>query len=148
MVLVNSFIVAWDSTFLDMQEKSNIINLSNLLVSKRMRPSPHFTDFIATLMAFINYDVREGFLDTWIEGVTALASQPSVQLNRITLIIKNTGLLITDRIIFQSPTATWKITSDRYNFINDTVVRVNIAETDLVCYSQNDSTIIFKTSGT
>jgi len=145
--LMNSFVAAWDSTFLNLEEKSKIINLSNHMVSKRMRPVPHFTDFIGTLMAFINYDVKDEYLDKWIEGATTLISQPSVQLSRISLFIRSAGLLITDGILYQSPTVTWKITGDRYSFETDTVFRIDIQETDLVCFSQSDSTIIFKTSG-
>lgn len=145
--LMNSFVAAWDSTFLDTGEKNNIINLSNLLVSKRMRPVPHFTDLMTTLMAFINYDVSKDYLNLWAEGLISLASQPSVQVSRISQFIRSTGLLITDHIIYQSPTVTWKITGDRYRFVNDSVFRIEIDETDLICFSQYDSAIITGTSG-
>lgn len=148
LALLNSFITAWDSTYLNIENKNSIINLSNLLVAKRMRPTPHFTDLMTTLMAFMNYDLSGSYLNQWIDGVISFSSLPSAQVSRINTFIKSTGLLISDRILYKSPSVTWKLSDDNYSFVNDSVFRIVIPSTDLICYSQYDSTVIYGTSGT
>lgn len=145
--LLNNFIYTWDSTVFSPEIKNGIISASNNLALKRMRPKPHFIDYIGTIMNFINYDLGFTKLEQWIEGLNGVASSQSEPVSNLHSFIISTGKLISDSLLYSSRSASWKIKSNRFSFQNDTVFKIIIPETDLLCYTSYDSTLIYNTSG-
>ncbi len=145
--LLNSFISTWDSTILSAEIKNGIISVSNSLVLKRMRPNPHFIDYIGTIMKFINYDAGFNKLEQWISGLNGVAVSQAASVNNLHSFITSTGRLISDSLLYSSRSASWKIMSKKFSFENDSVFKIIVPETDLLCYTSYDSTIIYNTSG-
>ncbi|HUS87317.1 MAG TPA: hypothetical protein VMW76_08760 [Bacteroidales bacterium] len=145
--LLNSFLVAWDSTMLDQHHKEQIISISRLLVAKRMRPVPHFISYLETLMSFINYDVDKEMFMTWLEALSQLSGDPGNPLSEVNKFTETGGLLVREGILYRSSSSIWKTTNRRYSFINDSIFRIIIPPAALICYSQYDSTIIENTRG-
>ncbi len=50
--ILTSFSSLWLSGAFDLEEKSKIISLSNLLLKRRARANPNFLEFLTTLSAF------------------------------------------------------------------------------------------------
>ncbi|MFO7851000.1 MAG: hypothetical protein ACQERS_07715 [Bacteroidota bacterium] len=145
--LLNDFVTAWDSTLVKPTSRSLIIASSKNIEGKRMRPTPHFIDFINTLMTFINYDVDTEEFNIWLEGLVSLSQDPSIRVSDIASFIRSASRLIRENIIHSTNSVTWKTTSNRFTFINDSAFIVKIPESDILCYVQRDSTIIHDTQG-
>ncbi len=146
-ILLNSFISTWDSTIFTTEIKNGIISASNSLVLKRMRPNPHFTGYLGTIMNFVNYDVDFNKLEQWITGLNGVAVAQSASVNSLHSFITTTGELISDSLLYSSRSASWKILSNKFSFENDSVFKIIVPETDLLCYTNYDSTLIYNTSG-
>ena len=145
--LLNKFLTAWDSTLISDSSRPLLIAASMNLENKRMRPKPHFVDFLHTLMTFTDYDVDTDQFNTWLGGLTALAADPGTRISDIAYFIRSASDLIRDNIIFSSSSVKWKTTAGRFSFSNDTTFVVEIPESDLICYAQRDSTVIHDTKG-
>ncbi|MCD4769543.1 MAG: hypothetical protein K8R35_05190, partial [Bacteroidales bacterium] len=145
--ILNNFLAVWDSTIFNADSKQQIIIVSSQLASKRMRPSPHFINYLNTIMSFINYDVEKNMFMTWLKGLYEMSAKQSTRLNDLNSFITSSGLLITGNLLYKSGSSIWKTTNDRYTFENDSVFKVVLGQTTLICYSQYDSTIIENTSG-
>jgi hypothetical protein len=145
--LLNKFITAWDSTLISESSKPLIIAASMNIENKRMRPKPHFVEFLNSLMTFLDYDVATEQFNTWLGGLNALAADPGARVSDIAFFIRSASDLIRDNIIYSSSSVKWKTTSKRFSFRNDTAFVVEIPESDLICYAQRDSTVIYNTKG-
>ncbi len=146
-ILLNSFVTAWDSTLIHPSSRPLIIKASMNIENKRMRPQPHFVDFISTVMTFINYDLGNDKFNTWLEGLNNIALEPEIRISEIVLFIRSVSSLIRENIIYSSNSVTWKTSGNRFSFSNDTAFIINIPESDISCYAQRDSTIIYDTKG-
>ncbi|MDZ7739827.1 MAG: hypothetical protein U5K32_12320 [Bacteroidales bacterium] len=144
---LNSLVSKWDSTMIDARSKGLIISASINLENKRMRPNPHFTDFIATLITFIDYDIDRELFNIWLDGLIKLSDEPSARVSEITSFINTARKLISDNILYESSSVTWKTSSNRFTFSNDSIFIISIPESDISCYAQRDSTIIYNTQG-
>ncbi|MDX2415410.1 MAG: hypothetical protein QNK33_09495, partial [Bacteroidales bacterium] len=147
LTLLNSFVSSWDSTFFSSNQKEQIMAISNNMVSKRMRPSPHIISYLGTIMSFINYDVNENYLSEWFTGLGAFVADAKSPISQISNFINSTGLLITDSILYSSRSATWKVQTNKFRFQNDSVFKIIIPETDLMCFTSHDTTYIKETEG-
>ncbi len=146
-LLLNRFVTAWDSTLINPGSKSLIIAASKNIENKRLRPRPHFIDFVNTLMAFIDYDVRTEEFNKWLEGLIDIALNPDIRVSDIASFINIASGLIKENIIYSSNSVEWKTTSNRFSFNNDSSFVISIPESDIICYAQRDSTIIYETRG-
>ena len=147
VLLLNSFVTAWDSTLITHGSRNLIIAASKNIEGKRMRPRPHFIDFISTLMTFINYDVDAEKFNIWLEGLINLAQNPAIRVSDVASFISSASSLIREKVIYRSNSVTWKTTSNRFTFSNDSAFIVTLPESDIICYAQRDSTIIYNTQG-
>jgi len=147
--MLNSFVTSWDSTMINNVNKGLIIAASINLVTKRMRPRPHFTGLIETLMTFINYDVKDEEFQTWLRGLNGLSARPSTRVQDISSFISTAGNLIRAGILYSSNSVTWKTRSNRFSFelLSDSTFSIIIPESDIVCLAQRDSTVIHGTQG-
>ena len=145
--LLSSFTTAWDSTLIDQDTKQLIVTAAISIENKRMRPAPHFVDFIGTIMSFINYDIDKEKLNLWIEGLTELSRDSGTRISDLSSFISSVYGLIRNKTIFSSNSVVWKTSGNRFDFSNDTRFIISIPESDLICYAQRDSTIIYNTIG-
>lgn len=145
--VLNSFVAAWDSTLINPGSKNLIIAASMNIENKRMRPSPHFADFVSTLMTFINYDVDIEEFNKWLKGLINLTQDPEIRVSDIASFISSAYNLIRENIIYSSNSVKWKTTSNRFSFNIDSDFIITLPESDIICYAQRDCTIIFDTRG-
>ncbi|MEA1887218.1 MAG: hypothetical protein U9N72_08425 [Bacteroidota bacterium] len=145
--LLNDFVTAWDSTLIKPGSRNLIIAASKNIEGKRLRPTPHFVDFINTLMTFIDYDVDTEEFNIWLEGLVDLAQDPNIRVSDIASFIRSASRLIRENIIHSTNSVSWKTTSNRFAFSNDSAFTVTIPESDIICYVQRDCTIIYDTRG-
>lgn len=141
------FNAKWDSAAFSQQKMAQIIDLSNQLSDRLIRPVPHFYDFLLTLNNFSDYKGDNNFFSNWLTGLGKVISKPRFTNDNIDRYCLNTSTLIKENILFRSVSATWKIKGNNLKFLLDTVFYVKITNATLTCYSQKDSTEIYNVTG-
>ena len=145
---LEAFLVKWDSTVYNKENKVKIIDIISQLYGRFMRPVPHFNNFVITLNKFIDWKTDPEFLSNWLTGLSEIVFDPRYPSENIDRYIKNTGLMITDNIISDISGMQWKVKNSKLSFLHDTVFKAIINNATLTCYSQKDSSEIYNVSGT
>ena len=144
---LNTFFFRWDSSAYSKENMAKIINISNQLSSRLMRPVPHFNDFIQTLNYFIDYKHDDSFFKNWMTGLSELAFSRKFTNDKIDTYFKNTGSMIKNNVLFESGSVKWKVKNNTFKFLHDTIFYIAISDATLTCYSQNDSTELYNVTG-
>ena len=85
---LNTFLTRWDSAAFSNENMVNIINISNQLSGRVMRPATHFNDYLLTLNYFIEYNRDPEFITDWLAGVSKIASNQRFTNDNIDLYFK------------------------------------------------------------
>jgi hypothetical protein len=145
---LNTFLVRWDSATFSKGNMNKIINISNLLSGRSMRPVPYFHDYLTTLNYFIEFKHDDAFFTDWLTGLSKKAFSTRFSNDNIDRYFKNTASMIKDNVLSESGSVKWKVKENTLKFLHDTVFYVVISDATLTCYSQKDSTEIYNVSGT
>ena len=143
----NSFKIKWDSSGFGKDNMVKIINIASLLAQRNMRPSPHFIDYLKTLTEFCDYKKSPDFFNYWLTGMSKLVLNTRLSNDYIDRYFRNTISMINDNIFFDSGNIKWKIKSDNIKFGFDTTFKIIVTDVTLTCFSQKDSTEIYKVTG-
>jgi hypothetical protein len=146
-VAVDLFLTRWDSSGFSGVNAIKIIDISNQLTRRNMRPSPHFVDYLKSLTDFTTTKKSPDFLNTFLAGMEKMAVKQDINNDNIDRFFKNTSSLIRENVIYDSPSAKWKIKNDNFRFSYDSVFKVIITNVTLTCFTQKDSTELYNVSG-
>ena len=146
--ILTNFGSLWLSGSYDLEEKSKIISLSNLLLKRRARANPNFLEFLASLSAFKLTEGNQENFTPWYNGLVELLNNNNFVLRDIRRFFNITKGVMEARVLYTSPANEWKISSGEYRFFFDSTLKIIFQKSDLVCYAQRDSGIIYKTKGT
>lgn len=144
---LNSFLAKWDSTTYSPENKSRIIDVSSQMSARSMRPVPHFSDFLTTLIIFSEKNKDETFFRNWITGLSEIAFMPRFTNDNLHRYFKNTGSMLKENILFETGSVRWKVKNSPIRFLHDTVYSASVTNATLTCYSQKDSTEIYNVTG-
>ncbi len=144
---LNKFLARWDSAAFTSDNMGRIMDISSQLSSRSMRPSPHFSDFILTLNAFVDYRIDKASFTYWLTGLSEISFNPRFSNDKIGSYFKNTFSMLKEKVLFDSGTVRWKVKNRNLEFRHDTVFCVAVTDATLTCYTQKDSTEIHKVSG-
>ena len=145
--VVNSFLTRWDSSGFSRGNMVKIIDLSNQLAKKNMRPVPHFADYLKTLTDFSTTKKSPDFLNSFLGSMTKMLIKQEITNDVIDRFLKNTSSLILENVIYDSGSAKWKVKNENFRFSFDSVFKVTLTNVTLTCYTQKDSTEIYKVNG-
>jgi hypothetical protein len=145
---LNLFLEKWDSSGFTAENKSQLIEISNRLASRQMRPVPHFIQFINTLYDFSERENTSQLIKPWLAGLGEMISKPELTNDNILRYIQNSSLLITKNILYSSASAKWVIKNSEPVFAYDSLFKAIVSNATLTCNSQGDSTEIYNASGT
>ena len=144
---LNAFLVRWDSATFSKQTMVTIIDISNQLSARLMRPVPHFNDYLLTLNYFIEYKREAAFFSDWLTGLSEIAFSPRFTNDNIDKYFRNTGSMIKENVLYESGSIKWKVKNATLKFSHDTIFYVVISNATLTCYSQKDSTELYNVTG-
>ncbi|HLN22062.1 MAG TPA: hypothetical protein VK213_13295 [Bacteroidales bacterium] len=144
---LNNFIAKFDSSQYSNDISVRIIDISSQLSSRYMRPVPHFDSFIRTLNYFADYKHSDDFFINWLTGLSEMAFNPRFTNESINMLLRNTALMLTDNVLFDSGTVRWKVKDHELKFQHDTVFYIDIIDATLTCYAQKDSTEVYNVTG-
>lgn len=143
----DSWTIFWNSGILSEEEKKEVIKISNEMIAKKMRPLPHFRDYLNTVKTFFETTQPASIFPSWQMSVSNAISKPTHR--HFTDFIVFSNFFFTENTLFKSSTTVWKSSSNDYEFIYDSVPKVvYLTPMTLSCYANNDSSVIYETKGT
>lgn len=129
------------------QEKKEVINISNLLLSRRALADPQFNLFIRILVSLKEKSTPSNYT-TWLASLKYLVNNKKVTMNAITDFMENSQSLIDSKCIYKSSIVDWRISNPDYVFQFDgNEIWTIIGNTTLTCLSREDSSVIRQTQG-
>jgi hypothetical protein len=145
--IMNSFYVKWDSSGFSRENMVKIMEITGKLVARNMRTSPHLIDYFKTLTDFCDIKRSPDFFNSWLASLTKIVLKQEFSNDNIDRYFKNTSSMIRENIVFNSGGSGWKIKGENIQFKYDTAFKLIVNEVTLNCFSQKDSTEIYKVSG-
>jgi hypothetical protein len=126
---------------------TRILDLSAQLTGRQMRAIPQFSQFLKTLNDFCEYKRDDAFLSYWLTGFSEMLFNPRYRNEKIVKYIENTSLLIKNNLLINTGSVKWKVKNAALRFVHDTAFQIVLNDITLTCYSQRDSTEIYKATG-
>lgn len=144
---IEIFSLMWMSDTLNEVQKKNIIAMSNTMTQKRLRPYPHFNQFLYTILGMIRNEQGLKLFDDWFKSVEPLLSQKSV--SNFQLYLEVSEAIFKENVLYQTPMLKWTISNMDVKIIpNERSPEYIFKNVDLRCITKNDSTSILNTNGT
>ncbi|MFN4930937.1 MAG: hypothetical protein ACK5HE_05960 [Bacteroidota bacterium] len=141
---MDKFSDVW-SNKVSLDQKQFIRSTCNMMLTKRSKPYPDFTNFLGSVMNFENGNQPRESYFAWQKGVEKLL-RAKTMTGFYSYCAMSEGLF-KNRAFFKSTTTEWRASSNDYKFEFDSVPRVVFPKTDISCYAKGDSATIMKTSG-
>ncbi len=144
--LVSSFSQFWNSNKLTEDKKIQAIEVFNLMLKKRIKPYPEFTDFMNTLALTAKANLDENSYSSWINGMKS-SLQKSTNKNFLDYIEISNNLL-SDNVLYLSKSTKWSSDNKSFKIVFENNQPVVVFEKlNLKCFSKNDSSYIENTKG-
>jgi hypothetical protein len=147
LATLETFGVLLQNESFDAKEKQQIYQLSNLMLSKRMRSYPDFVLFLQALSAMKTKPLAAESYRDWLRGARLTLERNSGGRD-FGAILQFTLWLLNENVLYRTRTFEWRTDAAKYAFIADSSFRVQFPKVDLKGASKNDSTTLFATSGT
>jgi len=136
-----------NSSALTLTEQEKIILISNKMLDKRMRSSPHFSKVLSSIMILNSHAKGEILLPEWLDVVEETVDNTTAK--KLILFCAFTNGLLEENILRKSKNANWKVDTDDYHFdfeIIEPIVLFN-SNFNLTCSASSGSYDIKGTRG-
>ena len=136
-----------DSKSFSKDEMKEIIKISNVMLSKKHKPKPHFLEFLSSITSINNSLNGNTLLNEWLDVMNEIVKYSSSK--KIMLFCAFSNDLVTSNIIRNSRSAKWNFSNTDFHFKIESFEPVIIFDTpfDLICSSDKGSYTIFSTKG-
>jgi len=122
-----------------------IHHTSNVMLKKRMKPFPHFKNYLFSLISFITSDQTEKSFTAWQTSLNKLIETATSR--KVISYLEICNNLFSENLLYKSSLVKWTASNKNYIFDFDTLPKIVFRKLDLKCYSKRDSAIIYNTSG-
>lgn len=129
--------------------KLEIIETTERLEERRAIAFPHFDDYFNTLIAFANNNDRFEYYEEWYKILDRIIEDKSINFKYLTRFLNLSRRIAENNVIYENASVTWKVKNgkQKLKYHKDDIALFICENIDLVCYSRNDSSIIYNTSG-
>jgi hypothetical protein len=161
LIELNSFMTATDnnqsrsvfkqfskiSEALSEDERVNIVQISNKMLSKRLRSNPHFLNFLSATINVNKFSKRDDLLLEWLNVVNQTLSGTSVK--KLMLFYSFTSDFLSKSILRSSKSAQWKFSGSDFHFEFEMFEPIVVFDIpfNLTCFTDGSSYTIFDTKG-
>jgi len=139
------FLHLYDS--LSFEQRMEIIEISNLMLSRKCRPRPHFIKYQQAMMEFFYEDKISHGYDEWLEGFSLLLKSDAGLLRTIDQWLSLSLSLLRENIFYSSTAVTWKISTPSFTFQTEETMVVKFDNVTVACYSGRDFIQIMNATG-
>lgn len=142
----DAWTIFWNSNVLSEQEKLTVIATSNAMLARKMRPLPHFRDYLNVVKIIFETNQQSNVFSTWQNAVLHSISRPTHR--PFTEFVRFSTYFFEENVLFKSNSTIWKSSSIDYEIVFDSVAKiVFLTPMTLTCYAFNDSSVIYNTKG-
>jgi len=134
----------WLNTDYTGDQKTKIVELSNVMLKNRIRPYPGFGNLIYTL-AFFAENSSSDQIDIWLNGMLEYADKSRGR--EIESVIEVSRTIAEDQSLYKSNALRWAFDLGSYRFDFTDGPALELVEVDIMCYSKGDSSRVYETSG-
>src|SRR5271157_4111638 len=117
-----SFTEEWNAGKFSDDQKKEMIATCNLMLKRKMKPIPHFKNYLSTIISFNNTNQSAASFKAWEASLGKLINRSTSTLYIEYLDISNN--LFTSNILYKSSTTVWKSNNNNYTFEYDTIPRI------------------------
>ena len=144
--LTDSLAVLWEKNTFSSAQEDTILNALNNMQEMRMRAWPDLGFYLKTVMAISQREDAAQLFSTWHEG---LAHSLKHRSPRQTIdFMERSYWFFSDHTIYRTGSIHWKIRKGEVNAkAGDNGLEVVFSGSDLLCYAQGDSSVVYNTSG-
>lgn len=145
-LVLDSFAARWNSELLTDPQRKWIYNTLDTIQNLRLRPWPEQALYLKNLLVLWDTQHMEENFEVWHKSFQSLLDLRNQR--RLLRYWETTHALFEKNIITQSNVVRWELRSNDYVLnLEDETPMVRFSGTDLVCFSQDDSTLIMNTIG-
>ncbi|MFT5749555.1 MAG: hypothetical protein ACI93S_000816 [Ancylomarina sp.] len=137
----------WTNAQLSSSKRDSILLICQKFRKKRARVVPDFYDYFNSLILFEEKGLSESDYSNWQNGLLQELTKPKARLKNINDFLKQTINLLKDQLLYKSFSTRWKTRSNNFQYLHDSTLKIIFDNTELVCYSQRDSCVIYNTCG-
>jgi hypothetical protein len=142
---IELFTNEWNTGKFSDEEKKQMISTCNQMLKKKMKPIPHFKNYLSTIISFNNTTQSDASFKAWEASLEKLIARSTSTQFIDYLDVSNS--LFSENVLYKSSTTKWKSDNSNYVFEYDTVPRIVFPSLTLSCYANEDSANIYNTSG-
>ncbi len=143
--LMQSFIQKWNAEKYSPAQKQMIYAVGNVMLKKKMRSFPDFYNYISSLNAFKETHQPEEGLYEWFGILKKMGDNKNSRL--MGQFLETSFHFFAEKSIYHSYSTRWKMVDPVYHFRYDSVPVIDFSTSDLICYANDDSLLIFGTKG-
>ena len=146
---LDEFAKLWESGNISENVKDHVYKTSFLMLKKKLKPYPHFCQFIYTMSGcFAKIEDSESGQsnpENFLKSIDWLINSPKNK--HLLSYLETMDGIFRHNILNQTTTTRW-ITDKSYSkILFDSVPKLIFLDLTLSCFANNDSSVIFKTSG-
>tara|TARA_B110000259_G_scaffold39265_1_gene44857 strand:+ start:2210 stop:6712 length:4503 start_codon:yes stop_codon:yes gene_type:complete len=128
------------------KQKEKIVSFANELIKKKINPKPYFFAYFKSINGLGKTEnLKKEEFDSWSNLMTKLLE--SRNKRRLTDFLILTDGLFNQNYISESSSVIWKLAKGTYKFSYKKGAFVTFENSNFVCISKNDSSIIYGASG-
>ena len=142
--LMEKFEPVWLQGKLTSDQQAKVIEVSNFMLKKRLRPFPEFSDYINALIGFTNSGQSSEAFNKWNQSLEKLLTGKT---RLFVDYIETCSGMFASNTFYESASTRWKSASSTYVFEFDSMPYITFASTDVVCYAKGDSSVIYGIKG-
>ncbi|MFN3916855.1 MAG: hypothetical protein ACK4K0_03845 [Flavobacteriales bacterium] len=141
---VVNFAPIWNGSYTD-DQKSIVYRTANTFLDKKFRAVPELKDYFTCLMHFPKHNKSTQDFKDWHYSLDQMLSGRDKK--KATDFVNMLANLFEFNYIYTSSSTTWKISKSNYKFSYDKAPVIDIENVNLICFSKNDSSVVYATSG-
>lgn len=136
----------WNTGVFTKEMKETIKDACSQLLGRRMKAYPDFYNYLSSLNGLMEYDHPVDSYLAWVKIVEILTKDKR-STKPLTSFLETSNYLLNENIIYRSKATVWKSGTTDFLFDYDTVPVVHFEKLNLICYSNEDSAVIYDTHG-
>ncbi|MDY0199962.1 MAG: hypothetical protein RBR40_03130 [Tenuifilaceae bacterium] len=145
--LLNKFKLFWSSDTISLEQKEQIIAISNLLLAKSAVNLSHFFTFTKTIMLYSESKKFQDEFNTWLKGLYEFAKTDNRSISWLSSFLDNSLSLFTRGVFAKNPAFEWKVSNNNFNYSFNTTLTLKFNDANLICQNRTDSIAIQSTQG-
>jgi hypothetical protein len=102
------------STSFSPTDQSTIIEIANKMLAKRLKPKPHFNDFLKSLIVVNKHTYAKNVFSEWLAVIDEIIKNSTTK--KLLLFCAFTTNLVQENTLRSSKSAKWIVDSDDYHF--------------------------------